>query len=76
MLFIVENSTLENIELFFAVVKTLREIKWYRIQQTFTAPNLLSYFSSSAWKDIVKILEHDIKCTVDCDTVSAIDGNF
>ena len=51
-------------------MKSLKEINWYRNQLTFEAPNLLSYFSSSAWENFVKILEHEVKCAVDCDIVS------
>ena len=55
-------------------MKSLKETKWYRNQLTFTAPNLLSYFSSSAWKDFVKILEHDLRCAVACDMVSTVES--
>ena len=34
------------------------------------ALDLLSLFDSSSWKDFIRILEHDIRCTVNTDTVS------
>ena len=33
------------------------------------ALDLFSLFDSSSWKDFIRILEHDIRCTVNTDTV-------